>query len=148
MLVLEDYIKRNPDIDFPVYIDGMVLEASAIHTAYPEYLREQLQRKILSDQSPFESPMLKLAKGTDRQTIVDGEPGVILAPSGMLNGGPSVEYLRLMAEDPKNLLSFVGYQSALSLGSKIQRGQREIQVVDDSGKTKTMDIKMQVPGIS
>jgi KH/beta-lactamase-domain protein len=144
MLVLEDFMRRNPDLNFPVYIDGMVLEASAIHTAYPEYLREQLQRKILSDNSPFESPMLKLAKGTDRETIADGEPAVILAPSGMLNGGPSVEYLKLMAEDPKNLLTFVGYQSALSLGSKIQRGQREIQIVGDDGKTKTLDIKMQV----
>jgi predicted metal-dependent RNase len=88
--------------------------------------------------------MIKLAKGLDRETIAQGEPAIILAPSGMLAGGPSLEYLRMMAEDAKNALIFVGYQSALSLGSKIQRGQREIQVIGDDGRTKIMNINMQV----
>ncbi len=144
LLVLEEIYRRNPDFNVPVYIDGMVLEASAIHTAYPEYLREQLQRRILSNNSPFESPMVKVAKGTDKETIVNGEPAVILAPSGMLNGGPSYEYLKLMADNPNNTLIFVGYQSALSLGSKVQRGMKEIPIMGDDGKTKLLNINMRV----
>ncbi len=144
LLVLEEFYRRNPDFNVPVYIDGMVLEASAIHTAYPEYLREQLQRRILSNQSPFESPMIKVAKGTDKESIVNGEPAIILAPSGMLNGGPSNEYLKLMADDEKNTLIFVGYQSALSLGSKIQRGEKEIPILGDDGKTRILNINMRV----
>jgi len=144
LLVLEEHFRRNPDFNVPVYIDGMVFEASAIHTAYPEYMREQVQRRILSDNSPFESPMIKVAKGADKETIVNGEPAIILAPSGMLSGGPSYEYLRLMADDPNNTLIFVGYQSALSLGSKIQRGLKEIPVLGDDGKTKTLNIAMRV----
>lgn len=144
LLVLEEYYRRNPDFNVPVYIDGMVLEASAIHTAYPEYLREQLQRRILSNQSPFESPMIKVAKGTDKETIVNGEPAVILAPSGMLNGGPSYEYLKLMAADDKNSLVFVGYQSALSLGSRIQRGEKEVPILGDDGKTKVLNVAMRI----
>jgi predicted metal-dependent RNase len=144
LLVLEEHFRRNPDFNVPVYIDGMVYEASAIHTAYPEYMREQVQRRILSDNSPFESPMIKVAKGTDKEAIVNGEPCIILAPSGMLSGGPSYEYLKLMADDPKNALVFVGYQSALSLGSKIQRGMKEIPVTGDDGKTKILNIAMRV----
>ncbi len=145
MLVLEDYYRREGSgFNIPVYIDGMVLEASAIHTAYPEYLREGLERRILSNNSPFESPMLKVAKGTDKKEIVDGEPSVILAPSGMMNGGPSVEYLNMMAEDEKNTLIFVGYQSPLSLGHKIQKGMREIPVTGEDGRTKIMNIRMRV----
>lgn len=145
MLVLEDYYRREGSgFNIPVYIDGMVLEASAIHTAYPEYLREGLERRILSNNSPFESPMLKVAKGTDKKEIVDGEPCVILAPSGMMNGGPSVEYLNMMAEDERNTLIFVGYQSPLSLGHKIQKGMREIPVAGEDGRTKIMNIRMRV----
>lgn len=144
MLVLEDYARRDPNFNIPVYIDGMVMETSAIHTAYPEYLRESIERRILSNNSPFESPMLKVAKGTDKETIVNGEPSVILAPSGMMNGGPSVEYLRLMAEDERNTLIFVGYQSPLSLGHKIQRGMKEIPVTGDDGRAKIMNIRMRV----
>lgn len=144
LLVLEEYARKNQNFNAPVYIDGMVLEASAIHTAYPEYLREQLQRRILSDRSPFESPIIKVAKGTSKEEIVNGEPCVILAPSGMLAGGPSYEYLKLMADDPKNTLIFVGYQSALSLGSKIQRGLKEVPITGDDGKTKALKINMEV----
>jgi len=144
LLALEEQHRRDPNFEVPIYIDGMVLEASAIHTAYPEYLREHLQRRILSDNSPFESPLIKVAKGSDKETIIDGEPSVILAPSGMISGGPSYEYLKLMAGDEKNTIIFVGYQSPLSLGSKIQRGGKEVPILGDDGKTKILDIKMRV----
>lgn len=144
MLVLEEMFRREPDLNAPIYIDGMIMEASAIHTAYPEYLREQLHRRILSDKSPFESPNIKVAKGTSKEEIINGEPGIILAPSGMLSGGPSYEYLKLMADDPKNTLGFVGYQSALSLGSKLQRGMKEIPILGDDGKMKTLNVNMSV----
>jgi len=144
LLVLEEMARREPDFNIPIYIDGMIMEASAIHTAYPEYMREQLQRRILSDRSPFESPLIKVAKGMSREEIVNGEPAIILAPSGMLTGGPSYEYLKLMADEPNNALLFVGYQSALSLGSKLQRGMKELPILGDDGKMKTLNINMRV----
>ena len=144
LLVLEEYARKNPEFQVPIYIDGMVLEASAIHTAYPEYLREQLQRRILSDRSPFENPLIKVAKGTDKEEIINGEPAVILAPSGMLAGGPSLEYLKLMADNEKNSLIFVGYQSSLSLGHKLQTRLKEIPILGNDGKTKLLKINMEV----
>lgn len=144
LLVLEELSRREPDFNIPIYIDGMIMEASAIHTAYPEYLRDQIQRRILSNQSPFESPLIKVAKGTSKEEIVNGEPAVILAPSGMLTGGPSYEYLKLMADDPNNTLVFVGYQSSLALGSKIQQGMKEVPILGDDGKTKLLKINMRV----
>jgi len=143
MLVLEEMCAKDPEMNFPVYIDGMVLEASAIHTAYPEYLRHNVQRRILSNDSPFESKIFIPAKG-DRKDIVEGEPCVILAPSGMMTGGPVLEYLRLMAGEAKNALVFVGYQSALSMGRKIQRGLKDVPTVGDDGRSHTMRINMEV----
>ena len=145
MLTLEEFARKDKDWNIPVYIDGMVLEATAIHTAYPEYLRNYIQRRILSNDSPFEWDMIKVAKGNDRSSIVnEEEPCIILAPSGMLTGGPSVDYLKLMAEDERNSLIFVGYQSSLSLGAKIQKGVKEIQSTDENGKLKTLKINMRV----
>ncbi|MFA6213841.1 MAG: beta-CASP ribonuclease aCPSF1 [Candidatus Micrarchaeia archaeon] len=143
MLVLEEYASRNKDFNYPVYIDGMILEASAIHTAYPEYLRHNIQRRILSNDSPFESRIFEPVK-KDRQEIADGGPAIIIAPSGMLSGGPSVEYLRLMADDPKNAMFFVGYQSALSLGRKIQRGMKEVPTIGEDGRAASLKINMQI----
>lgn len=143
MLVLEEYSKRFPDWNIPVYLDGMILEASAIHTAYPEYLRHNIQKRILSNDSPFEKEIFEPVK-KPRKEVVEGEPAVILAPSGMLTGGPSVDYLRQMAEDERNTLIFVGYQSVLSFGRRIQKGLKEIPTEDENGKLKTMQINMRV----
>jgi len=143
MLVLEEYASRNKDFNYPVYLDGMILEASAIHTAYPEYLRHNVQRRILSNDSPFESRIFEPVK-KDREEIAEGDPAIIIAPSGMLSGGPSVEYLKLLADDPKNAMFFVGYQSALSLGRKIQRGMKEVPTIGEDGRAASLKINMQI----
>jgi len=143
MLVLEEFARRT-GFNRKVYIDGMVMEASAIHTVYPEYLRDNVQRMILSNKSPFESPIFELVK-SDRQAIIDSpDPCVIIAPSGMLSGGPSVEYLKMMGNNEKNAMIFVGYQGVNTLGRKIQRGDREVATLDDEGRMQSIHIKMRI----
>jgi KH/beta-lactamase-domain protein len=141
MLVLEEYARKG-EIDCKVYLDGMVMEATAIHTVYPEYLRKNVKKAILSNRSPFESKIFESVKKS-REEIAEGEGCVILAPSGMLTGGPSVEYLKLLAEDERNVLIFVGYQAVNTLGRKIQRGDKEVAVEED-GKLKSIKIKLRV----
>ena len=145
MLTLESYAEGNPmfKFDVPVYLDGMILEATAIHTAYPEYLKASLQHRILSNNSPFESEIFEVAKG-ERQEIVDKGPAVILASGGMLNGGTSLEYFKALAEDERNAIVFVGYNSTNSLGRKIQNGFKEIALPGEDGKLVQINVRMQV----
>lgn len=145
-LVLEEHLKEP---NFPVYLDGMSRESSAIHTVYPEYLRHNVQRRILQNDSPFDNPMFKTVVNKDqRKSIVESdEPSVILAPSGMLTGGPSVEFLKMLAGDPRNALIFVGYQSAMSFGRKIQQGEREIPVLNSANKQDTMKVNMGIHSV-
>jgi Predicted metal-dependent RNase, consists of a metallo-beta-lactamase domain and an RNA-binding KH domain len=97
-LVLENYMTNNGPykLDVPVYLDGMILEASAIHTAYPEYLKENVRNRILNNRSPFESEIFEVIKG-ERSDVFDKGPAIILASGGMLNGGASVEYFKGLA---------------------------------------------------
>ena len=144
MLVFEEFARRNPDkANFKVYIDGMILEASAIHTVYPEYLKDSLQRMILSGKSPFESPIFEVVKG-NRQEVIDGGPCVVLAPSGMMTGGPSVEYFKAFAHDPKNAIIFVGFNTNYSLGRKIQKGDKEVAIVGEDGRLDTLKVNLRV----
>ncbi len=148
MLVLESYLTANSNykLDVPVYLDGMILEASAIHTAYPEYLKLNLERRILNNRSPFESEIFEIAKG-ERSSIMDKGPAIILASGGMLNGGVSVEYFKEMAPDPKNKLIFVGYNSTSSMGRRVQNGASEVVLPDENGKLVPIAIKMQIETI-
>ena len=62
----------------------------------------------------------------------------------MLSGGPSVEFLRMMAPEPKNALIFVGYQAALSLGRKVQNGEREVPVLNTANKVDVVKVNMSI----
>jgi Cft2 family RNA processing exonuclease len=46
MLVIEELMRTGRLPQMPVYLDGMIWEATAIHTAYPEYLNSQLKTQI------------------------------------------------------------------------------------------------------
>jgi len=134
--------------DYPVYLDGMILDATAIHTAYPEYLSQYLQKNIFHyGKNPFISDIFHKVAPRERNNIIDsGEPAVIIATSGMLIGGPSVEYLKGLAHDKKNTLLFVGYQGEGTLGRRIQNGWKEIPI-HSAGRTKGLKIEMEVETI-
>ncbi len=145
MLVLENYLANNKQFKFeaPIFLDGMILEASAIHTAYPEYLKMSLRHRILSNNSPFESEIFEVAKG-ERSEILEKGSSVILASGGMLNGGASLEYFKALAEDPKNMIVFVGFNSAGSFGRRVQNGLKETALPGEDGKLEPVKINAQI----
>ncbi len=145
MLVIENYA-RQKGWDIPVYLDGMIKEASAIHTAYPEYLKSSLQRKVLHNNSPFNSNIFQEVDPKQREVIIERGRAVVISPAGMMNGGPVLEYFKALAEDERNTLIFVGYQAEGSLGRKIQRGVKEVALENDK-KVESYQIKMNVKTI-
>ena len=149
MLVLEDMMRNGKIPEVPIYLDGMIWEATAIHTAYPEYLNSQLRTQIFqTGENPFLSPMFKRVETSDmRANIIDDvEPCIVLATSGMMSGGPVLEYFKGWADNPLHALLFVGFQSEGSLGRRIQREAREI-TLNDKGNPLTLQIKLDVETI-
>ncbi|MDY5678340.1 MAG: beta-CASP ribonuclease aCPSF1, partial [Candidatus Methanomethylophilaceae archaeon] len=60
MLVIEELMRNDRIPKCNVYLDGMIWEATAIHTAYPEYLNSQLRTQIFQqNENPFLSPIFK-----------------------------------------------------------------------------------------
>jgi len=78
-----------------------------------------------------------------RTEIIEGPPCVILATSGMLNGGPVLEYLKRLGPDDRNTLVIVGYQAEGTLGRRIQKGWKELPLSVE-GKTQTVKINLEV----
>ncbi|NLT37767.1 MAG: beta-CASP ribonuclease aCPSF1 [Methanomassiliicoccus sp.] len=146
MLVLEEMMRTSKLPNVPVYLDGMIWEATAIHTAYPEYLNSQLRTQIFQmGQNPFLSPIFKRVETSEMRERIchDVEPCIVLATGGMMNGGPVLEYLKAWADEPKNSLIFVGYQAEGTLGNKIQKGWSELQL-SERGKPISVKIKLNV----
>jgi len=147
-LIIENFYRRGLiDQDVKVYIDGMIKESSAIHTAYPEYLRNAVQKRVLQNDSPFTSDIFEVAQPDQRDEIVKNGKSIIIASSGMLTGGASVQYFYKMAEDPINTMVFVGYQGEGSLGRKVQSGLKSIPVTIENGRTKRLNINMRLENL-
>ncbi|HLH86184.1 MAG TPA: beta-CASP ribonuclease aCPSF1 [Thermoplasmataceae archaeon] len=146
MLVLEEAIRTGKLKDVPVYLDGMIMEATAIHAAYPEYLNRNLRESIMVNrENPFLSTVFKKVETRQqREQICDSvENAVVLATSGMMNGGPVMEYFKTWCESPKHSLVFVGYQAEGTLGRRIQRGAPDVTLSENGRQTK-FNIKMAV----
>jgi hypothetical protein len=145
MLVIEDFMRSGRIPEAPVYLDGMIWEATAIHTAYPEYLNSQLRTQIFqTGENPFMAPVFKRVETSEmRANIIDDpEPCIVLATSGMMSGGPVIEYFKHWADNPNHALVFVGFQSEGSLGRRIQREGGEITLTD-RGNPLTLPIKLE-----
>jgi predicted metal-dependent RNase len=79
-----------------------------------------------------------------REEIISGEPCIIMATSGMMAGGPSVDYFRLLAPDEKNTLIFCSYQGENTLGRRIQKGWKEVQMRNREGQTTVVPVNLEV----
>ncbi len=144
MLVIEDAIKSGKLPKVPVYIDGMIWDINAIHTAYPDFLSNRVRSQIFQDKNPFVSDIFaRVGSPQERKKVVEGGPCIVLATSGMLMGGASVEYLKEFADNKKNSITFVCYQGVGSLGRQIQDGIKEVKMVVD-GKEEIVKINLEV----
>jgi uncharacterized protein len=149
MLVLDAYMKNGALRELPIYIEGMVNEATAIHTAFPEYLVRDIKDMILhQDLNPFQSEYFHpVTHSNDRDEIVAGGPCVIIATSGMMEGGPAIDYFRRLAPDPRNTLAYVSYQVEGTLGNRIKNGLKEVSLFGPDGKMEMVKCNMRVESI-
>ncbi|WP_276935946.1 beta-CASP ribonuclease aCPSF1 [Ferroplasma acidiphilum] len=147
MLVLEDaYRNRMIPENTKVYLDGMIMEATAIHAAYPEFLNRDLRDQIMIKRAnPFLSPIFTSVETRNQRIDICDSPEskVILATAGMMNGGPVLEYFKTLSSDSKNTLAFVGYQADGTLGRRIQSGATSI-TLSEAGKSTKFEINMAV----
>jgi len=144
MLVLNDAMKKKLIPEVPIYVSGLVEEITAIHNAYPEMLSREVREAILyRDENPFMSEFFHRIEGY-KEDIAQGSPSIIIATSGMLNGGSAVEFFKTMAPDSKNAIIFVSYQAEGTLGRKVSEGSSEIQIIDRDGRVENIKINMEV----
>ena len=150
MLIIEEAIRKKRLPKIPVHVDGMVWDVTAVYTTYPEFMNNKVKNLIFAKKhNPFLSDVLHwVGSAKERQEIIDGPgPCIILATSGMLTGGSSVEYFRHLAENPNNRLIFVSFQGAGSLGRRVQAGERTIRMEGSRGGTDVVHVKFPVDTI-
>ncbi len=143
MLVIDHYMKSGEMVEAPVFMEGMISEATSIHEAYPEYLARDLKQRILeTDDNPFDSEYFTNIEHADarEEPLREDSPCIIIATSGMLEGGPVLEYFRHIAPNKKNKILFVSYQVNGTLGRRVLDGSKQVSLLGKEGKVEVVTI--------
>lgn len=148
LLRVEEAIRTGELPKVPVYIDGVIWDINAVHTAYPDFLSASVRNQIFQDNNPFTSNIFtRIGSSQERKEVINGGSCIVIATSGMLVGGASVEYLKNFADNPDNLVILSSYQGPGSLGRQLQDGARTV-VIEDAQGSKTVEIRLRVELLS
>ena len=154
MLVLDKEMREGRLIESPIFIEGMISEASAIHMSYAHYLGYEVRKSVSEGINPFTSSYFTVINGISNreEVFADDSPSIIMATSGMLEGGPSVEYFKQISPGPQNKIIFVSYQINGTLGRRVLDGSiSEASMIDKNGKVKVIPVrcsKQKIDGFS
>ena len=146
MLIIDKEMREGRLIECPIYIEGMISEASAIHMSYAHYLGYEVRKSVSQGINPFQSEYFTVINGHGKREEVfnDENAAIIMATSGMLEGGPSVEYFKEIAPSPNNKILFVSYQINGTLGRRVLDGtMNEVSMLDKNGKLKVVPVRCQ-----
>jgi KH/beta-lactamase-domain protein len=142
ILVLDHYMRNKVLTEAPVFLEGMISEATAIHVSYADYLSRELRTKILEQGvNPFVSEYFtSIEHPSNRDEALREGPAVIMATSGMLEGGPVLQYFEHIAPSDRNKILFVSYQVQGTLGRRVLDGTHQASLLGDNGKIKIVDV--------
>lgn len=130
----------------PIFLDSpLAIKATNIYKKNQKYFNENAKNIIRSGDELFNFPGLKMTLATDESKAINEVPApkIILAGSGMSNGGRIVHHEVRYLPDPNNTLLLIGYQSAGSLGRHLQDGAKTADILGE-----TVAVKANIENIS
>ena len=118
-LRLEDKLPK-----IPIYLDSpMGIHSSNVYNSYQDW--QNISHYELSN---MYSDVIFISNfEQSKATVADKHPKIILAGSGMMEGGRILHYMNQHIENEKNTLLFVGFQGEGTRGRAILEGSPEIK---------------------
>ncbi len=118
----------------PVFVDcSLAIKLTAVYKWHERYFNDEAGRMVGKDKSLFSFPGLTVSyTKEDSQAIKNvPSPKVIIAGSGMSQGGRILFHEKEYLRDPKSTILFVGYQTAGSLGRRILEGAKSVKILGE-----------------
>lgn len=115
----------------PIFLDSpLAIKLTAVYLKYDKYFNDTAKKIIATGNRLFEFPGLKETPETeDSKAILHvPDPKIIIAGSGMSNGGRIIHHEKNYLPDTNNTILLTGYQSVGTLGRSIQDGAKKIYI--------------------
>ena len=121
--------KRVPHV--PVFIDSpLAIKLTAIYKKHEAYFNTETKNIVKSGEDILNFPGLHLTLTTEQSKEINDvkPPKVVLAGSGMSNGGRVLHHEMRYLPDPNSTILFVGYQAQGTLGRQILDGAKQVRI--------------------
>lgn len=154
LLILKRGMQKKAIPHVRVYADGMVRQITQVYASYPEYLRSSLARQARKGKDLFWTediqPVPAMAK---REELLNtSDPVIFVSSSGMLTGGPSVEYASKIAPMENGYIVITGYQDEEAPGRQVtnllEHPEAEEKTLRLAGKSVPVKCHLALVGLS
>lgn len=142
---LNDLIEDGEVPSIPVFFDSPLgIKLTSVYERCVEYFNESVQEEIKKGDDIFDFPKLKVTMRRSESESIYNQNGakIIIASSGMSEGGRVMAHEKRFLPDKNNALLFIGYQVAGSVGRRIQDGIKKVKIEDDYINIKAEIIKI------
>ncbi len=143
---MNDLISHERIPHMPIFLDSpLAINLTRIFKKYPDYFNDAARALITSGDDIFNFPGLHLTLETQESKMIakTSDPKIIIAGSGMSNGGRIVHHEHNYLPNPNNTLLLTGYQSAGTMGRTIQEGAKMVHIAGQD-----IDVKAHIVTIS
>jgi metallo-beta-lactamase family protein len=115
----------------PVFIDSpLAIKLTSVYKKYENYFNKESSAIVKTGDDILNFPGLRLTLTTEQSKEINDvpPPKIVIAGSGMSNGGRILHHEMRHLPDPKSAILFVGYQAAGTLGRAILDGASEVKI--------------------
>ena len=133
----------------PVFIDSpLAIKLTTVYKEYESYFNKETRSIIRAGDDILNFPGLRFTLTTEESKSINFVPApkIIVAGSGMSQGGRILHHEIRYLPDPKNTILFIGFQAVGSLGRQIMEGAGEVKIMGESVAVRCN--KVVIPGYS
>lgn len=123
----------------PVFLDSpLAIKITEIYKSMKKDFNPEAKQTIAGGDDIFKFPHLHFTAHSEQSKAILHKPNpkIIIAGSGMINGGRIVHHIKNYAGDPRSAILFIGYQAAGSLGRRIQEGDKKVNIEGEEYEVK------------
>ena len=127
---MSEYNKSLPQ-KLPIFLDSpLAIKALATYKKYPEYYNREALKLYKAGDDFFQFPGLQITETSEQSKMINRvkNPKMIIAGSGMMNGGRILHHAFRYLSDPKSTLIIVGFQAEKTLGRRLYEGAETVNI--------------------
>ncbi len=117
-----------------LFIDSpLSRKATEIYAAHREVYNDEAKAMIQAGRNPLEFPGMEFVGSPAESMALNDMPGpmIVIAASGMCEGGRVLHHLKHIAQDPDNIILIVGFQAENTLGRRVVEMKSPLRVLGE-----------------